>query len=161
MQAAKLDYSHHCQLPLGHDGSVMRSFRVESWGQRGNERGELGSSSDVRAFRLEDQQHTVILATRVAKAAIVRRNGQLSSIFERDDVVRLMVIHPTEKRLTHRAAIVTEHCPIAVMASEQAVALDLPRHLLSLPATQRSEERRVGKECRSRWWPDHEKEKEQ
>src|SRR5207245_6608345 len=25
----------------------------------------------------------------------------------------------------------------------------------------RSEERRVGKECRSRWWPDHEKKKEE
>src|SRR5438094_1758215 len=24
----------------------------------------------------------------------------------------------------------------------------------------RSEERRVGKECKSRWWPDHEKKKE-
>src|SRR5687768_9279342 len=28
-----------------------------------------------------------------------------------------------------------------------------------LPETQRSEERRVGKECRARWWRDHEKEK--
>src|SRR5438876_12407366 len=26
-------------------------------------------------------------------------------------------------------------------------------------ASRRSEERRVGKECRSRWWPDHEKKK--
>src|SRR5438552_17297168 len=25
------------------------------------------------------------------------------------------------------------------------------------PARSRSEERRVGKECRSRWWPDHQK----
>src|SRR5690349_23684823 len=27
------------------------------------------------------------------------------------------------------------------------------------PVQQRSEERRVGKECRSRWWPDHLKKK--
>src|SRR5438445_2647498 len=27
------------------------------------------------------------------------------------------------------------------------------------PANGRSEERRVGKECRCRWWPDHEKKK--
>src|SRR5689334_24865381 len=27
------------------------------------------------------------------------------------------------------------------------------------PVRRRSEERRVGKECRSRWWPDHEKKK--
>src|SRR5689334_24460339 len=30
---------------------------------------------------------------------------------------------------------------------------------LALTSASRSEERRVGKECRSRWWPDHEKKK--
>src|SRR5690554_7443828 len=35
-----------------------------------------------------------------------------------------------------------------------------PRRLVTLPATTtRSEERRVGKECRSRWWPGHQKKK--
>src|SRR5438552_18035981 len=32
-------------------------------------------------------------------------------------------------------------------------------HILLAFGEMRSEERRVGKECRSRWWPDHEKKK--
>src|SRR5438105_6680496 len=38
----------------------------------------------------------------------------------------------------------------------------LPQHATvrsALIAQARSEERRVGKECRSRWWPEHEKQK--
>src|SRR5688572_33500563 len=37
---------------------------------------------------------------------------------------------------------------------EDQITYPLVRALQSTP---RSEERRVGKECRSRWWPDHEK----
>ena len=35
------------------------------------------------------------------------------------------------------------------------IALAETEHELGLPITQRSEERRVGKECRSRWSPYH------
>src|SRR5690554_6746059 len=35
-----------------------------------------------------------------------------------------------------------------------------PEHQRNRQAVERSEERRVGKECRSRWWPYHEKENE-
>src|SRR5438034_3272883 len=55
--------------------------------------------------------------------------------------------------------------------SRRALRLLTPAHRLvqggrgaievaGLEAALRSEERRVGKECRSRWWPDHGKKKE-
>src|SRR5438876_7894667 len=51
-------------------------------------------------------------------------------------------------RLTNRLAIVQrlEH------REEAAVLLDLPRQGIEVARAHRSEERRVGKGCRSRWW---------
>src|SRR5699024_12178088 len=46
--------------------------------------------------------------------------------------------------------------PIIGQLIEQKLARSFIHSSLS-----RSEERRVGKECRSRWWPDHYKEKQQ
>src|SRR5437016_14473654 len=60
--------------------------------------------------------------------------------------------------IKERVGLPFEHAPI-----EQGLALHLGRniHVLNVAAgVLRSEERRVGKECRSRWSPDHEKKKE-
>src|SRR6266436_8434381 len=46
--------------------------------------------------------------------------------------------------------------PITIISTLPSAALGA---LIALIVLKRSEERRVGKECRSRWWPYHEKKK--
>src|SRR5690348_16046537 len=45
------------------------------------------------------------------------------------------------------------HGRLAAVLADAARDRD-PRHRLPLREARRSEERRVGKECRTRWWPD-------
>src|SRR5437879_7912896 len=49
--------------------------------------------------------------------------------------------------------------PAAGRASARLSAARSPALGWIAQASTRSEERRVGKECRSRWWPDHSKKK--
>src|SRR5438128_7831308 len=70
-----------------------------------------------------------------------------------------------------RDATVTgvQTCALPIYDADKKTLLDLARNQLGSREYQlrkfvglnerRSEERRVGKECRSRWWPDHYKKK--
>src|SRR3989454_11636846 len=49
--------------------------------------------------------------------------------------------------------------PIVRVAQEVGIAIEAATFIGSSPIRQRSEERRVGEECRSRWSPDHLKKK--
>src|SRR5437899_1359662 len=85
----------------------------------------------------------------------------------------LAVVKPPRLQLTHavfrdfEVAPAKKLCQGAVVDAaelDHETRLPLPAPLDLVLATvehQRSEERRVGKECRSRWSPDHEKEKKE
>ena len=66
---------------------------------------------------------------------------------------------PTVRGVRRRADIQInlEHLEHLTKAAAWLSSLDLPVRLIAIPegALQRSEERRVGKECRSRWSPYH------
>src|SRR6267143_35600 len=79
-------------------------------------------------------------------------------------------VSPPERGICTSAATASEPAGSAVLPlPRSALAKVLASHTSTAPANStseyasawaRSEERRVGKECRSRWWPDHEKKKE-
>src|SRR5438309_11213764 len=52
-------------------------------------------------------------------------------------------------------------CAIELARLAKADGAELNIGVLEKAEALRSEERRVGKECRARWWPDQEKKKEQ
>src|SRR5437763_16942269 len=51
-------------------------------------------------------------------------------------------------------------CALPISSSSRHARQRRRRGTRSWPSCTRSEERRVGKECRSRWWADHSKKKE-
>src|SRR5687767_494261 len=57
---------------------------------------------------------------------------------------------------THRCRVEREdRAVIAVYATDREAGLRILKQILKVSALTRSEERRVGKECRSRWSPYH------
>src|SRR5690606_39804381 len=64
--------------------------------------------------------------------------------------------HPTGRLLLSRNGYPIAHQRIIDACAELGVVIELNAHPRRLDLD-RSEERRVGKECRSRWWWDHQK----
>src|SRR5689334_24850833 len=68
---------------------------------------------------------------------------------------------PISARSSERCGSSSSRCPTAASSRRQQTRKNIPAEMIQISTSpkgrvaRRSEERRVGKECRSRWWPDH------
>src|ERR1051326_644958 len=147
-------------LPKGGAGvpEAARSDRVEGaalvgegeWGgvigRLKQEVGEAAYRSWLRSMRFErvaDGEGVIAVPTRFLRNWVATHYAD-----------RLLALWRTENEQVNRLAIIVEPRVAAFAQAKHEETVTAPAALAE-PAAVRSEERRVGKECRSRWSPYH------
>ena len=123
----------------------------------------------MRPFTLDGKYvYLVLPLVLLARAAAVpQERADYSKIFDKTDVmiaardgVKLHTEIYSPKNVSEPRPIIFERTPYGLADDEKGYSRKLGRYAEMIPdgyifVLQRSEERRVGKECRSRWSPYH------
>ena len=133
--------------------AVLRGFDRARFISPGGEVCEV-SAGEVVAYVVDRAEFDRSLAERAQVAGAAYRLGaRCLEVVREDGRVRAAVEGPDgPEEVVARAAVLAGGVRFRVLDRAGAVR---PRRLLQTAQTERSEERRVGKECRSRWSPYH------
>src|SRR5947207_8205298 len=140
----------------------------------------LGACTDCRRFWAKYRAGEVTpseideiegnLATTAGTCAVMGTASTMASIAEALGMIlpgsaAIPAVHADRLRAAEATGRAAMQLASAKLTPDRIVTPDAVenalRVLMAIGGSTRSEERRVGKECRSRWWPDHEKKRKE